>query len=95
MTLVDQYGVPLTRAEVAHLRSFEPHGSRWYAGCLRSEEGIRRHRAATRLRSRRHNPLRVGTSALDYVGRAPTPEQAAALNDEMRAFTAAQKGRTE
>jgi hypothetical protein len=39
--------------------------------------------------------LRVGTKALDYVGRAPTAEQAAALNDEMRAFAAAQKGRTE
>jgi hypothetical protein len=39
--------------------------------------------------------LRVGTKALDYVGRATTAEQAAALNDEMRAFAAAQKGRTE
>lgn len=63
--------------------------SRWYQGRRRSEAGIE----ACRARSRAKNRRRVGTHAEDYVGMAPTAEQAAALNDEVRAFRAAQRGR--
>ena len=64
--------------------------SRWYQGRRRSEAGIE----ACRARARAKNRRRVGTTAKDYVGYAPTPEQAAALNDDRRGFAATQKGRT-
>jgi hypothetical protein len=65
--------------------------SRWYAGKWRTELGIAAYVARQRARNRR----RVGTHATDFVGYAPTPEQAAALNEERRAFADAQKGRTD
>jgi hypothetical protein len=42
--------------------------------------------AAHRRVAARRNPLRVGTHAYDYVGYAPRPEQAAALNEMRRRF---------
>lgn len=64
---------------------------RWYAGCMRSEEGIERHRESNRKRSRayasernsRRIRMRAGGEQF-YLGHAPTAEDAQQLRCKIR-----------
>jgi len=63
--------------------------TRWYAGALRTEEGIERRRAYDRRRSARNARRVFGASG--YLGVVPGEDQAAHLNATARAFRASQK----
>lgn len=63
-------------------------GRRFYQGQWRTEEAI-----ARKLAGKTDNARRVGTTAMDYVGMAPSAEAAAQLNAMAAEFGAAQRAR--